>query len=190
MSLSPTMWCGSTLVIFDGPRRLTWSTNPPGQWSPVSLWPTHHQAERVLDYLHKGGSVLVMVEQEQTNIPLYIEEAARFPDSVSARLSQDDVITDLQIPALDWLPEALRERGLRFLRDTSRTIHSRPEMLLPQLLLEEPGADPCNLRFARVRAPRPFTDERLRSTVDHLFAPTGDPFLAPDLHPATMETAS
>lgn len=190
MSLPPTMWCNGTLVIFDGPRRLAWSTTSPGQWSPVALWPTPRQAERVVDHLHQGGSVLILVEQEQIDIPMYVEEASRLPDRVTAELTTDDVIAELHVRALDWLPESLRERGLRFLRETDRCIENQPDLLLPHLLLEEPDHEPGNLRFGRVRAPRPFTDARLTAAVDHLFAPAGDRFPAPEARPVTMETAS
>jgi hypothetical protein len=84
----------------------------------------------------------------------------------------------------------MRERGLRFMRETASSIRERPDLLLPHLIVEEPGQEPDNLRFARIRTPRPFTDDRLKAAVDQLFTPTGDRFLAPGLRQATMETAS
>lgn len=190
MSLSPTMWCGGTLVIFDGPKRLAWSTTPPGQWSPISLWPTPRQAERVVDRLRAGGNVLVLMEQDQTSVPMFVEEAMRFPGRSTARMTTDGVITELHIPALDWLPGPLRDRGLRFLRETASSIRQRPDLLLPHLLVDEPGQAPDNLRFARIRSPHSFTDDRLRSAVDHLFAPTGERHSVPGPLSATMEKAS
>jgi hypothetical protein len=171
------------LVIFDGPRRLTWRNSSPGQWSPVALWPTTRQVAQVTDHLQSGGTVLILVEQEQTNVPMYAEEAAQAPDALAAKVIEDGEFAEVRIPALDWLPEPLRERGRQFLRDTACFIERQPDLLLPHLLVEEPGQSPWNLRFARLRTLRSFTDDQLRTAANHLFAPAKAAL-------ATMETAS
>ncbi|GAA3824690.1 hypothetical protein GCM10022403_067630 [Streptomyces coacervatus] len=170
MSDSPTLWCGSTLVVFDGPRRLIWRAAAADQWSLAGLWPSARQAAQVTDHLDSGGAVLVLVEQEQTTVPMYAEEAARVPEALAAEVVVDGELAEIRVPALDWLPEPLRERGRQFLRDTACFISKQPDLLLPHLLVEEPGRAPCNLRFARLRTPRPFNNDRLRSATEHLFA--------------------
>ncbi|WP_143674221.1 MULTISPECIES: hypothetical protein [Streptomyces] len=171
MSDAPTLWCGSTLVVFDGPRRLIWRPVSAGRWSLADLWPTARQARQVTDHIEDGGAVLVLVDEEQIDVPMYAEEVAQVPESLAARITVDGDLADLRIPALDWLPEPLRERGRTFLRDTDCHIDRQPDLLLPHLLVEEPGQTPCNLRFARIRHPRPLNNDRLRSAADHLFAP-------------------
>jgi hypothetical protein len=170
MNSSPTLWCGDALVVFDGPRRLAWRSISPAHWSPVALWPDANQAARVNEHLNSGGSVLIMVEGEQTSIPMYATEAARAPGALAAHTTIDGELAEIRISALDWLPDALRERGRRFLAETARFMEAEPDLLLPQLVVEQSGAEPCNLRFARLRTPRPYTDERLSSVLDHLFS--------------------
>lgn len=171
MNASPILSCGSTLVVFDGPQRLTWSDTAPGHATPVSLWPSEEEAERVLAHLHDGGGLLVLVEEEESRVAMFAEEAARAPAALLPRVSCDGDLAELRITALDWLPAPLRERGRQFLADVSHLIQRQPDLLLPYLLLEAPTAAPCNLRFARLRRPRPFSTDRLRSTTEHLFPP-------------------
>lgn len=170
MSDAPTLWYGSTLVVFDGPRRLIWRRGGPDQWSLAALWPSPRQAAQVTDHLESGGAVLVLVEQEQTSVPMYAEEVAQVADALEASVVLDGELAEVRVPALDWLPEPLRERGRQFLRDTACLLQRQPDLLVPHLLVEEPGRTPCNLRFARIRTPRPLNDDRLRSAAEHLFA--------------------
>ncbi|WP_405584598.1 hypothetical protein [Streptomyces sp. NBC_01190] len=197
MSSSPTLRCGNTLVVFDGSRRLVWSASSTTNYTPVALWPTPEQAAEVLDHLAGGGNLLVMVEEETTTVPMYAEEAARMPAELTERISltSDGVLSELQIPALDWLPEPLRQRGLRFLRDSARRLAHYPDLLLPPLLMEEPGTEPesadtldsadTNVRFARRRTVRPYSDDRLAPVSDHLF-----PSLSYEPYEAVLETTS
>ncbi|MFI7504709.1 hypothetical protein ACIBVL_40810 [Streptomyces sp. NPDC049687] len=171
MSRSAFLQCGSTLVVFDGPRRLTWRQSSSGDYTPTALWPSPAQAAAVMDHLYSGGSLLVLVEQERISVPMYAEEAERLPSDVADRatLTSDGVVSELHLPVLDWMPPALRERGLRFLRDSAGKVRSEPDLLLPHLLVESPPYRPDNLRFARLRKPRPFSDDRLAPVTDHLF---------------------
>ncbi|WP_188114296.1 hypothetical protein [Streptomyces apricus] len=171
MSTSASLQCGNTLVVFDGPRRLAWRTSPSGDYAPTALWPSPAQAARVLDHLYGGGCLLVLLEQERISVPMYAEEAERLPPDVAARadLTSDGVISELHVPVLDWMPPALRERGLRFLEDSAGLLDKSPDLLLPHLIVEDPPHRPDNLRFARLRRPRPFSDDRLAPVTDHLF---------------------
>jgi hypothetical protein len=171
MSSSAYLQCGSTLVVFDGPRRLTWRKSSPGEYTPTALWPSPAQAAEVMDHLYSGKGLLVLLEQERISVPMYAEEAERLPPDVTdqATLTSDGVVSELHLPVLNWMPHELRERGLRFLSNSACTVRSRPDLLLPHLLVESPPYQPDNLRFARLRAPRPFSDDRLAPVTDHLF---------------------
>ncbi|MHB9864600.1 hypothetical protein [Streptomyces sp. YIM S03343] len=181
MTGSALLQTGNTLVVFDGPRRLTWHTSAGGDYTPAALWPTRAQAAHVLDHLYSGGCLLVLLEQERTSVPMYAEEAERLPDHVAEQttLTSDGVLSELHVPALNWMPRPLRERGLRFLDDSTALIGSRPDLLLPHLLVEKPPYQPGNLRFARLRTPRPYSDGRIGPVTDHLFTTgTADPLAA------------
>jgi hypothetical protein len=173
MSSSPILRRGNTLVVFDGPRRLLWSAPEPGRHTPTGLWPAPGQAAEVLDHLADGGNVLVVLDQERFTVPMYSDEAARIPAELAARttITSDGVLSELHLTALDWLPEHLRQRGRRFLQQAGRLIAEHPDLLLPPLLLEEPGPEPSNLRFVRLRSARPFDQDRIASLGDRLFAP-------------------
>ncbi|GAA3888001.1 hypothetical protein [Streptomyces sedi] len=169
MSQPPILWCGSTLVVFDGPRRLTWRRGPRGEWFPVSLWPTPQQALQVNEHLAQGGGLLVLVEEAETEIPLHTEELAGAPWELADRVTVEDGLAELRVPALDWLPEELQARGRKFLKDSACFFERQPDLLIPHLVVEPLGPTPENLRFGRLRPPRRCTDERLRTVADHLF---------------------
>ncbi|MFD6289861.1 hypothetical protein [Streptomyces sp. NPDC060205] len=170
-STSASLKCGNTLVVFDGPRRLSWRTSVSGDYTPTALWPSPAQAAEVLDHLHGGGCLLVLLEQERITVPMYAEEADRLPPDVAdrAELTSDGVVSELHLPVMDWLPPALRERGLRFLEDSAGLLRGSPDLLLPHLIVETPPYRPQNLRFARLRTPRPFSEDRLAPVTDRLF---------------------
>ncbi|MFG3155354.1 hypothetical protein ACGF7W_25275 [Streptomyces sp. NPDC048219] len=171
MSTSAFLRCGKTFVVFDGPRRLSWHASAPGDYIPTALWPSPAQAAEVMDHLYSGGCLLVLIEQERISVPMYAEEAERLPPDVAARatLTSDGVVSELHLPVLDWMPAALRERGLRFLENSTRLLREEPDLLLPHLIVEDPPRHLANLRFARLRPPRPFADDRLAPVTDHLF---------------------
>ncbi|WP_328495530.1 hypothetical protein OHS59_24385 [Streptomyces sp. NBC_00414] len=170
---SASLQCGNTLVVFDGPRRLAWRTSLSGDYTPTALWPSPAQAAQVLEHLYSGGCLLVLLEQERISVPMYAEEADRLPPDVAARadLTSDGVVSELHLPVLDWMPPALRERGLRFLENSTGLLRESPDLLLPHLIVETPPYQPENLRFARLRTPRPFSEDRLAPVTDHLFTP-------------------
>jgi hypothetical protein len=174
MSLSPTLHHDDILVVFDGPRRLLWSSPAPGTYAPAALWPDPVQVADVLDHLGAGGNVLVLLDQEDITIPLYADEAASIPPELrrSMTVTTDGVLTEVHLTALDWLPEHFRQRGLRFLRYTEQLLARRHDLLLPPLLVEAPGPEPVNLRFARLRTPRPFDESHIDALGDWLFAGT------------------
>ncbi|WP_217574196.1 hypothetical protein [Streptomyces sp. GbtcB7] len=172
MSSPPVLRCGNTLVVFDGPRRLLWSTSDPRHCTPAGLWPAPGQAAGVLDHLAADGNVLVLLDQERITVPMFADEAAHIPEELAARftITTDGVLSELHLTALDWLPEHLRRRGLRFLRDAARLLAREHDLLLPPLLVEEPGSEPSNLRFAQLRSVRPIDQERIALLSDRLFA--------------------
>ncbi|KUN29868.1 hypothetical protein AQJ23_03785 [Streptomyces antibioticus] len=186
MHSSPILRHGNTLVVFDGPPRLLWSAADPGHYVPSGLWPSPAEAASVLDHLADGGNVLVMLGEEDTTIPMYVEEAASIPAELADRIkvTTDGALAYLHLTALDWLPDDLRRRGLRFLRDTDRMLASLPDALLPPLLLEEPDSEASNLRFGRLRTVRTLTEDRILPLSNHFFAP------AASASPSEWETSS
>jgi len=172
MSSPPVLRCGNTLVVFEGPRRLEWSTPDPGHSVPLGAWPSPGQAAEVLGHLAAGGNVLVLVDKERTSVPMFADEAARIPEELAARfpITTDGVLSELHLVSLDWLPDHLRRRGLRFLRYAARLLAQQHDLLLPPLLVEEPGPEPSNLRFAQLRGVRSLDHERIALLGDHLFA--------------------
>ncbi|POX43752.1 hypothetical protein C3488_35255 [Streptomyces sp. Ru72] len=127
----------------------------------------------MLDHLADGGNVLVMLSEENSTVPMYVEEAAAIPAELADRIevTTDGALAYLHLTALDWLPDHLRQRGLRFLRETVRVLASLPDAFLPPLLLEEPSSEASNLRFARLRTVRTLTEDRILPLSDYLFAP-------------------
>jgi len=186
MHSSPTLRHRNTLVVLEGPSRLLWSAAQPGHFALSGLWPSPAEAARVLDHLADGGNVLVMLGEEDSTIPMYVEEAAAIPAELAGRIkvTTDGPLAYVHLSALDWLPDHLRQRGLRFLRDTDRMLASLPDALLPPLLLEEPSSEVSNLRFARLRTVRTLTEDRILPLSDHFFAPAAP---AP---PSKWETTS
>jgi hypothetical protein len=172
MNAQPVLRSGNTLVVFDGPRRLVWSASDQRHSTPAGLWPAPGQAAEVFDHLAAGGNVLVLLDQKRTTIPMFADEAARIPEELAARftITTDGVVSELHLTALDWLPEHFRQRGLRFLRDATRLLDRQHDLLLPPLLVEEPGPEPSNLRFAQLRSVRPFDQERIAPLSERLFA--------------------
>lgn len=173
MHSSPILRHGNTMLVLDGPPRLLWSATHPGHYAPCGLWPSPAEAADVLDHLAAGGNVLVMLDEEESTIPMYVEEAAAVPAELADRIkvTTDGPLAYLRLSALDWLPDHLRQRGLRFLHDTDRMLAGLPDALLPPLLLEEPSPEMPNLRFARLRTVRTLTEDRLLPLSDHFFAP-------------------
>ncbi|MFJ3213192.1 hypothetical protein [Streptomyces flaveolus] len=189
MSTAAFLRCGNTAVVFDGPRRLAWRRGgTAGDYAPTALWPSPAQLTEVMDHLHSGGCLLVLVDQERTSVPMYAEEAERLPADVAARttLTSDGVVSELHVPVLDWMPPALRERGLRFLHNSAGRLQDNPDLLLPQLIVEDPPYRPENLRFARLRNPRPFSDDRLTPVTDHLFTDVTDHLFTDDTPAAVL----
>src|SRR5439155_25349164 len=111
--------------------------------------------------------VVVVLEDTRT-VPVLREEWTDVAGVVPVDPGADQDVFDVRIPVLDWLPAALRERGLRFLDESSRSL-ARPALIRPPLLLDEP-APGSNLRFARRLTTEPLWPYSLLEVARHVFA--------------------
>ncbi len=70
-------------------------------------------------------------------------------------------LAPVPVPALDWLPSEVRDRGLRFLR--SSILHARrtPALLRPALSLEDPAVVCPHVRFAHLSRAGAHTEHEL-----------------------------
>lgn len=175
-STPPTERHGGALVVFEGSRRMRWSRPAPGRWRPVGIWPGAAEAEALAEHLAARGNVLVVLDRAEHTVSLLAEELAGAPAAVRRLLpgagpGPDDLVVDVSIPALDWLPAPLRLRGIEFLVRAAEFAERTPAMLLPPLLTDEPDPERPHLRFALRTGPYGIGGARLTAAVGHLFAP-------------------
>ncbi|WP_328581129.1 hypothetical protein [Streptomyces sp. NBC_00370] len=165
---------GSTLVVFEGGRRIQWSRPGPGRWRPTGVWPDPAAAATLADRLEAGGTVLVVLSRTGTTVSMLAEEFAAAPDCVRklapAAVAPGDEPVDVVVPVLDWLPEPLRRRGLELLRSGAELARSTPAALLPPLVVDTPDPDLPQLRFALRTRHDGIGGSRLAEVAGHLFA--------------------
>ncbi|CAL9429178.1 hypothetical protein [Streptomyces sp. enrichment culture] len=171
----PTEQHGTTLVVFEGGRRMRWSRPGPGRWRPVGVWPGAAEAAALAGYLAARGNLLVVLDRAEPTVSLLAEELAGAPAAVRRLLpatapEPDDPVVDVGIPALDWLPAPLRLRGLRFLARATEAAERTPALLLPALLTDEPDPERPHVRFALRTGPHGIGGARLTAVVADLFA--------------------
>jgi hypothetical protein len=176
--MTPVQTCateryGSTLVVFEGSRRMLWSRPEPGRWRPVGIWPGAAEAAELAAHLAARRNVLVVLDETEHTVSLLAEELAEAPASVRrlVRGADPGEPVDVRIPVLDWLPAPLRRHGFAFLRTGAEAVRRTPAALLPPLLTDEADPDRPYLRFA-LRTQRPALGAgRLADAVGHLFTP-------------------
>ncbi|GAA3837893.1 hypothetical protein GCM10022243_00470 [Saccharothrix violaceirubra] len=154
------------LIVVEGPARLTWCRTGSARWRPTGLWPTPAQQADVCDRIRRGSPLLVVLD-EPTAIPLLAEEIADAPPELAALAEFAGDVGELRIPFLGWLPPDLAERGRRFLR-CGRP--SRPDVLVPPLVVDAPDPDVPHVRFARWSRRVPNPTEALVAAATHLFS--------------------
>jgi hypothetical protein len=176
MNAQTTHYYGDVLVIFEGRRRINWHRRSRAEWVPVSVWPSTQQTQRVQRHIAVGEPVLIVVEEPEASVVVLSEQLAAAPPALAAFASElEGDVADFRIPAFDWLPGPLRERGLEFLRSNVRRAQEHPESLSPPAILEPVPLGPLNLRFLHVVRRCPQIDRELPHIVDAAF---GEPLRA------------
>lgn len=167
MSLPATIQCGDALVVFEGTRRVR---GLHAGSAAVALWPDAGEAEDVSRRLDRGQPILVILGGPQADAALLAEQFVQAPRALAAAVrSTARDMTGTPVPALDWLPAELRDRGLRFLRASAEHARRIPGLLCQSLYLDEPDPVTPNLRFAHRIDQRPPTEHDLRRVVEFAF---------------------
>src|ERR1700754_2783098 len=124
MSFPAAMQCADALVVFEGAPRLR-RHDPAGPG--ITLWPDAEEAQDVNRRLACGLPMLVILSGPQADAALLEEEFVQAPlGFVAVVRSTARDMAGTPVPALDWLPAELRERGLRFLRSSAERARHLP----------------------------------------------------------------
>lgn len=171
MTTDPTARHGDVLAVFEGARRIRWRRIGLAAWMPVSVWPTTEQLRDVQQYIARGRPILVLLDERVAVVPLLSEELAVADDAVLA-LVEDHVgeVAHVHVPALDWLPDDLRERGLRFLEASARQAAAMPLPMRPTLVLEDPQGGASQVRFAHRLRSSMALDHHMGAIIEQAFA--------------------
>lgn len=167
---SAVVRCGAVVVVFDGLDRLLWTRIDVARWTPSGLWPSGSEATEIREVLDRGERLLVVLDQSAEPVPVLADELRSAPPAVTDLVhTVEGDVAELRIPRLNWLPDQLRERGERFLHQTSRDVARRPALLTPPLVLDEDGDD-STVRFGLRRRPMDWRPDDLLAAVSHAFA--------------------
>ena len=79
-------------------------------------------------------------------------------------------LAPIPVPALDWLPSQVRDRGLRFLRASTLRVRRTPALLRPALALEDRAVTCPHVRFAHLSRLDGHTQHELSLVVAYAFA--------------------
>jgi hypothetical protein len=170
VKIEPMMRCDGVLVVFDGPARLRWRRTGPDRWTPYVLWPDQAQAEEMNAVLGRGEPVLIVLDLRAEPVYLLAEELAAAPPEIASLVrTLEGGVADLRIPRLAWLPDQLRLRGQRFLRDALDLVAATPAPLVAPVLLEPFGDAPRSVRFALCTGPVGWSRADLSAMVAHTF---------------------
>jgi len=164
MSLPAAVECDDALIVFEGARRIRRRTA-----AGLDLWPDAQEAEEVRDRIESGRPILVILGGAQAEATVLTEQFAEAPPAL-AKLVHAFARDLSPVPALDWLPSEVRDRGLRFLR--ARTIHVRrtPALLCPALALDPLDVTCPHVRFAHLVRDGAHTERELSHVVAYAFA--------------------
>ena len=172
MRTHPTMRFDDVLVIFEGRHRVTWQRRGLAHWTPVAVWPDNRQAAAVRRHLAVRQPLLVVAERPETTITVLDEQLAGAPASVLARVEGAGEVADLRLPAFDWLPTPLRERGLEFLRRGEERAARTPPPLLQAAQLEPPVSTDGHVRFLHVARSWPHLEPEMEALIEVAFVPS------------------
>ena len=166
MSLPAAIECDDVLVVFDGPRRVRHQSG-----TRLDLWPDACEAEAVRDRIERGRPILVILGGPQAEATVLTEQFAGAPPALAQlveAIARD--LAPIPVPALDWLPHDVRDRGLRFLRASVSRVRRTPAVLRPALSLDD-RCGPCpHVRFAHFTRPVEQPERELSLVVAYAFA--------------------
>lgn len=172
----PTRLVDNTLIVFEGPARVSWTLGRDGQWTPAQVWPGPRHRELLHRRLGSGAPILVVLDRARATVPVLREEWDRAPSAVRAVLAVDEPraddgaeVLELRVPMLDWLPRTQRVRAEEFLAATDEVLAATPRALLPPLLLD--GREVGGVRFVRRVPPALLSSGRLIEAVRHVAEP-------------------
>ena len=104
----------STLVVFEGPRRLFWSRSN-WHFRLEGMWPDQSQRLEVTDFLEAGGRVIVLIDPaESWAVPVLAEELPAETGDLLMRWESSD-LADVLVKPLDWLPLPVQYEAVRLL---------------------------------------------------------------------------
>ena len=144
MSLPAAIECDDALIVFEGPRRIRRR-----HATSFDLWPDAREAQEVRDRIQSGRPILVILGGAQAKATVLTEQFAGAPPALAElvqAIARD--LSPFPVPALDWLPDDVRERGLHFLRATTLRVRRTPALLCPALCLDDRDAAFPHVRFA------------------------------------------
>jgi hypothetical protein len=166
MSLPAAIECDDALVVFEGPRRIRHQ-----RAAGVRLWPDAREAEEVRERIAGGRPILVIFGGAQAKATVLTEQFAGAPPALAElvrAIARD--LSPFPVPALDWLPDDVRDRGLRFLRASTLHVRRTPALLCPTLCLDDRDAASPHVRFAYLSRVGMHTARELSLVVAYAFA--------------------
>jgi hypothetical protein len=172
----PTRFVDDTLIVFEGPARVSWTLGRDGQWTPVQVWPAPRHRELLRRRLDSGAPILVVLDRARAPVAVLREEWDRAPGAVRASLAVDGPpaddgveVLELRVPMLDWLPRSQRVRAEDFLVASDQVLAGTPRALRPPLLVDDRQV--CGVRFVRRLLPGLLSTEQLVRAVRHVAQP-------------------
>jgi hypothetical protein len=166
MSLPAAIECDDALIVFEGQRRIRRQTA-----TRFELWPDTEEAEAVRSRIESGRPILVILGGPEAEATLLTEQFADAPPALAQlvhAIARD--LAPIPVPALDWLPSDVRDRGLRFLRDSSLRVRRTPALLRPELSLDDRCVSCPHVRFAHMTRVGVQTEHDLSLVVAYAFA--------------------
>src|SRR4051812_37798117 len=173
MSLPAAIECDDALIVFEGSRRIRRE-----RATGFELWPDAGEAEEIRDRIERGRPILVIFGGPQAEATVLTEQFAGAPPALAElvhEIARD--LLPIPVPALDWLPNEVRDRGLRFLRASALRLRRTPPLLCPLLSLDDRDAACPHVRFAHLSRLGVHTERELALVVAYAFADVMPPRL-------------
>jgi hypothetical protein len=174
MSLPAAIECEDALIVFEGPRRIRRRSA-----TSFELWPDAREAQEVRDRIQSGRPLLVILGGPEAEATVLTERFAGAPPALAElvhAIARD--LSPIPIPALDWLPSDVRDRGLRFLRASTLRVRRTPALLCPALALDDRDVSCPHVRFGHLSRSGAHTEHDLSLVVAYAFADMARPRLA------------